>query len=890
MAEAPVLARIHLLPSHAPLAAPCTHSVLLQPVLLHKQSNETQESAQRNLFRAKYQIEHSPSLAALMQTNNIPDAFQIRLFIDKSLVTFVTIYRIQSNSTQNDAPAQSNSSQNDAPAQSNLSQNDAPAQSNSSQYEALAQSNSSKNEAVFQDAQILVKIVLRYVDKSWRIVHIDAKPDVRPMQPLLHRLHTSILAIGESGAEPTGLAQSLSVFSDLSLYASGRMADDLCDGAEIEGAETQIAAQAILQALQPQLRSQVILTPRLLSPSRRDWIGARLNECVGKIAYENDPWSSWTEILTSMQQICRAFEHVDGLRQVLLRSKVNMTTNETHWMQKYGEAALASAAAERAIVESVRMLLQQSFDNVSARESSQVYEVDKCTPDTMHSRLKCETLHARGNERQQRITMPVFPAQLSPAHDTHAVDGHDKLESGHGDALQMHVSPRVAPDDDQFINDVPPDGICAESEDHQLKCHDELDRSHDEGTEMGFQDNKGTETERKYDIRQDNTHVAAAVEDTRRCSHDDGYQEVAHANLKDNQQGDASLCKVHAENGQLIRGNECGNEIESLASLPTNADQVRADPLEQPHLLVNGTHSQVLCETAQPLSLLEDDLSSSDANADSEPTLSMLERDISEVEDEFDPPAGRRKKKRLSLLECDISCSSESDDVSVVADDVHDNSASEPTPRPLRHGRPVIVSDQECSDAEMVHCGNESACSNAPLSADCTPPPNIFNLQAWSPPTPTARGDSEPGAIANIIPRTMSESSIDDSSDDFFNDAGTGRMTRAIVGQGEACEEERLFPHFISLAAMTKRRIFAHVQYALQFEDASTRGRIPGGAAADAEFGQGKVLKKRKGGGVRNGWRTDRGGRRTYYDDQGRKSTGRVAYSKYRRTLESRVP
>jgi hypothetical protein len=62
------------------------------------------------------------------------------------------------------------------------------------------------------------------------------------------------------------------------------------------------------------------------------------------------------------------------------------------------------------------------------------------------------------------------------------------------------------------------------------------------------------------------------------------------------------------------------------------------------------------------------------------------------------------------------------------------------------------------------------------------------------------------------------------------------------------------------------------------------RGRIPGGAAADAAMGQGPGSRKRaRKARASNRWLTDRSGCKVYIDERGQKSTGAKAYKKWKK-------
>jgi hypothetical protein len=92
---------------------------------------------------------------------------------------------------------------------------------------------------------------------------------------------------------------------------------------------------------------------------------------------------------------------------------------------------------------------------------------------------------------------------------------------------------------------------------------------------------------------------------------------------------------------------------------------------------------------------------------------------------------------------------------------------------------------------------------------------------------------------------------------------------------------ETIFPHFRSLAALQRNGVRTAVDYLAQFTGKPTRAT--GGAAGEAAASGGRRSKgKGKAAGRkprRSGWRNVNG-RNVYYDDQGKQSTGRVAYAK----------
>jgi len=124
--------------------------------------------------------------------------------------------------------------------------------------------------------------------------------------------------------------------------------------------------------------------------------------------------------------------------------------------------------------------------------------------------------------------------------------------------------------------------------------------------------------------------------------------------------------------------------------------------------------------------------------------------------------------------------------------------------------------------------------------------------------------------------------------------AGAGAGSMAFEPAPAPSALERLFPHFISLAALRARHVSTAVDYLGQFSDSPA-----GGAAAAAGVyvqpppaarqrggkggGGGRKGGGRKGGRARkqqgpcNQWRT-RAGQRVFFDAQGRQLTGAKAY------------
>ena len=102
-----------------------------------------------------------------------------------------------------------------------------------------------------------------------------------------------------------------------------------------------------------------------------------------------------------------------------------------------------------------------------------------------------------------------------------------------------------------------------------------------------------------------------------------------------------------------------------------------------------------------------------------------------------------------------------------------------------------------------------------------------------------------------------------------------------------------LFPHFVSLQSLRDRQELTHIDYLGQVGldgGGGTRPRQPGsssvgvagGKAAKRAAGGATGKRKRKAAAPRNSWRT-KGGRRVYYDEDGKQSTGSAAFQKHKK-------
>tara|TARA_B110001452_G_C15207739_1_gene418958 strand:- start:708 stop:1295 length:588 start_codon:yes stop_codon:yes gene_type:complete len=129
--------------------------------------------------------------------------------------------------------------------------------------------------------------------------------------------------------------------------------------------------------------------------------------------------------------------------------------------------------------------------------------------------------------------------------------------------------------------------------------------------------------------------------------------------------------------------------------------------------------------------------------------------------------------------------------------------------------------------------------------------------------------------------------------------AGAGGASTSGGGASAAGPNAHLFPHFTSLACLWARGEPTHIDYLAQCGLGSDGGARPaarqqaGSSAADAAIGSNRARGRGKGGRggagggkkrkqpstVRNAWRTV-GGKRVWYDADGKKASGSAAFRK----------
>ena len=169
----------------------------------------------------------------------------------------------------------------------------------------------------------------------------------------------------------------------------------------------------------------------------------------------------------------------------------------------------------------------------------------------------------------------------------------------------------------------------------------------------------------------------------------------------------------------------------------------------------------------------------------------------------------------------------------------------------------------------------------------------------WHPrAAPAARRQSAPPAAAvnaaGIQPSSRAHHAPPSTSSAAHAPSAQAPSAHAPGVSAAGASMAHLFPHFVSLQSLKERGEATHVDYfgqcGLEGDGGSRPPRPPGGDGSCGGAAGGQPPKRAAGrakGGrkrvaaPRNEWRTQQGGQRCYYDEDGQKSTGTVAFRKH---------